>query len=56
MCDDCKEPEEIRDLLELDDDDEDAIEKAKMRLRCYYKCVTRAPDIFELSRYRMDDT
>jgi hypothetical protein len=46
VCDDCREREEIIDMLDLPDDDDDSIERAKMRLRCYYKCVTRAPDIF----------
>jgi len=47
MCDDCREREEIlEDLLDLPQDDPDSIELAKLRLRCYYKCVSRAPDIF----------
>jgi hypothetical protein len=48
MCDDCREVPEVLELLELEEDDDDAIERAKMRLRCYYKCVTRAPDIFDV--------
>jgi len=48
VCDDCKEREEIlEELLDLDEDDEDSIDRAKLRLRCYYKCVSRAPDIFD---------
>jgi hypothetical protein len=53
MCDDCKELEEVEEMLDLPDDDPDSIEKAKLRLRCYYRCVTRAPDIFEFDE---DDT
>lgn len=43
MCDDCRELE--RDLAQSGLPD--AINRARRRLECYYKCVTSEGDIFE---------